>query len=229
MKPPEVHQPSHRPATPHLRQRGVRQQRSGPTFRTSAATLLIVLAALVATLAACGEAQPTDEQLGGVVRTPKPDVQLVSLPDTDGAEHNLQAEPGGLLVLYFGYTSCPDVCPTTMSDLSAALGLIGDDADKVQVAMATVDPDRDTPDVLSDYVTAFFPDGIGLRTEDPAALKAAAEPLGASYDVTTADDGEIEVTHTGFLYVIDDQGLLRVQWPFGTSDDDMAHDLEVLL
>ncbi|MBP8182463.1 MAG: SCO family protein [Acidimicrobiia bacterium] len=191
--------------------------------------MLIALAILAFTLASCGDSEPTDEQLGGVVRTPRPDVQLVSLPDTGGAEHNLQAEPGGLLVLYFGYTSCPDVCPTTMSDLSAALGLIGDDADKVQVAMATVDPDRDTPEVLSDYVTAFFPDGIGLRTEDPAALKAAAEPLGASYDVTTADDGEVEVTHTGFLYVIDDQGLLRVQWPFGTSDDDMAHDLEVLL
>jgi protein SCO1/2 len=190
---------------------------------------LIVVFSIAAALVGCGDSKPVDEQLGGVVRSPKPDVQLVSLPDTDGVEHNLQAEPGGLLVLYFGYTSCPDVCPTTMSDLSAAVGLIGDDADKVQVAMATVDPDRDTPDVLADYITAFFPDGLALRTEDPAALKAAADPLGVTYDVTTADDGEVEVTHTGFLYVIDDQGLLRVQWPFGTSDDDMAHDLEVLL
>jgi len=198
------------------------------TLRARITALAIVLGLVV--FAACGgSSTPVDEQLAGIVRTPYPDVQLVSLPDVDGVEHNFQAEDGGLLLVYFGYTSCPDVCPTTMSDVSAALGLMGDKADKVQVAMATVDPGRDTGDNLEKYVTAFVPDGIALRTDDATALKTAADAFGASYEVTTTDDGDVEVSHTPYVYVVDDQGLLRDQWNFGTTDDDMAHDMELLL
>ena len=198
------------------------------TLRARITALAIVLGLVV--FAACGgSSTPVDEQLAGIVRTPYPDVQLVSLPDVDGVEHNFQAEDDGLLLVYFGYTSCPDVCPTTMSDVSAALGLMGDKADKVQVAMATVDPGRDTGDILEKYVTAFVPDGIALRTDDATALKTAADAFGASYEVTTTDDGDIEVSHTPYVYVVDDQGQLRDQWNFGTTDDDMAHDMELLL
>ena len=198
------------------------------TLRMPIAALAIVTGLVV--FAACGgSSTPVDEQLAGIVRTPYPDVQLVSLPDVDGVEHNFQAEDDGLLLVYFGYTSCPDVCPTTMSDVSAALGLMGDKADKVQVAMATVDPGRDTGDILEKYVTAFVPDGIALRTDDATALKTAADAFGASYEVTTTDDGDIEVSHTPYVYVVDDQGQLRDQWNFGTTDDDMAHDMELLL
>ena len=198
------------------------------TLRMPIAALAIVTGLVV--FAACGgSSTPVDEQLAGIVRTPYPDVQLVSLPDADGVEHNFQAEDDGLLLVYFGYTSCPDVCPTTMSDVSAALGLMGDKADKVQVAMATVDPGRDTGDILEKYVTAFVPDGIALRTDDATALKTAADAFGASYEVTTTDDGDIEVSHTPYVYVVDDQGQLRDQWNFGTTDDDMAHDMELLL
>ena len=198
------------------------------TLRMPIAALAIVTGLVV--FSACGgSSTPVDEQLAGIVRTPYPDVQLVSLPDVDGVEHNFQAEDDGLLLVYFGYTSCPDVCPTTMSDVSAALGLMGDKADKVQVAMATVDPGRDTGDILEKYVTAFVPDGIALRTDDATALKTAADAFGASYEVTTTDDGDIEVSHTPYVYVVDDQGQLRDQWNFGTTDDDMAHDMELLL
>ncbi|MCB0973909.1 MAG: SCO family protein [Actinobacteria bacterium] len=190
---------------------------------------LAIVTGLVVFSACGGSSTPVDEQLAGIVRTPYPDVQLVSLPDADGVEHNFQAEDDGLLLVYFGYTSCPDVCPTTMSDVSAALGLMGDKADKVQVAMATVDPGRDTGDILEKYVTAFVPDGIALRTDDATALKTAADAFGASYEVTTTDDGDIEVSHTPYVYVVDDQGQLRDQWNFGTTDDDMAHDMELLL
>ncbi|MCB9390322.1 MAG: SCO family protein [Acidimicrobiia bacterium] len=190
---------------------------------------LAIVTGLVVFSACGGSSTPVDEQLAGIVRTPYPDVQLVSLPDADGVEHNFQAEDDGLLLVYFGYTSCPDVCPTTMSDVSAALGLMGDKADKVQVAMATVDPGRDTGDILEKYVTAFVPDGIALRTDDATALKTAADAFGAPYEVTTTDDGDIEVSHTPYVYVVDDQGQLRDQWNFGTTDDDMAHDMELLL
>ena len=106
-------------------------------------------------LAACGD----DRELVGLTRDPAPQVDAVTLPDVSngGEPFEFRAADGGLLVVYFGYTNCPDVCPTTMADLRTALGDIGDDADRVDVAMVTIDPDRDTP-VLTDYVQSFVPD-----------------------------------------------------------------------
>ena len=108
-----------------------------------------------------------DRELVGLTRDPAPQVDAVTLPDVsrDGAPFELRAEPGGLLVVYFGYTNCPDICPTTMADLARALDDLGDDADRVDVAMVTVDPDRDT-DVLADYVDDFVAGGHALATAD---------------------------------------------------------------
>ena len=95
--------------------------------------------------------------------------------------------------------------------------------------MATVDPDRDSDSVMSAYIAAFFAEGHGLRTDNPERLASAAAPLGVVYDVTTNADGYVEVIHSGFVYVIDDQGRLRLAWPFGTEPDDIALDLKHLL
>jgi len=189
-------------------------------------TLMLAVAAVVA--AGCSS-EPAE--LAGIVRTPLPDVSQVALPAVaDGEEpFTMRAEPGGLLLVYFGFTSCPDVCPTTLSDVRSALAELGDDASRVQVAMATVDPMRDTPDVMTGYLRSFVPDGIPLRTEDDTVLRSAATAFGASYTVTTGDDGGIEVAHTGHLYAVDDQGLLQITWPFGVTDEDIASDLEILL
>ena len=189
---------------------------------------LAALAALVLLLASCGgeEAEPT-----GIVRDPAPEMAGLSLPDAanGNADFAFKADPGELLVVYFGYTSCPDVCPTTLADVRSALEDLGDDAQYVDLAMITVDPDRDDGERLTAYVQSFVPDSHALRTEDPDELWNVAQPLGAFYEVETADDGTVEVGHTAFLYGIDDAGMLQLQWAFGTEPEDLRSDFALLL
>ncbi|MGD2052085.1 MAG: SCO family protein [Acidimicrobiia bacterium] len=198
--------------------------------RASGAARRILLTALSTVLLAVGCSSGTAE-LAGYTRDPRPVVGAASLPDASngGTPFAFQAAPGGLLVVYFGYTSCPDVCPTTMAEIRTGLEDLGSDADRVEMAMITVDPGRDTGDVLTNYVRAFIPAGHALRTEDGAALRAAADAFGATYQVTENVDGTVEVAHTAHVYVADDAGRLRVTWPFGTPGADMANDLRILL
>ena len=201
----------------------MRYRRGSPFGLMASVTMMMSLA-----LAACGgEATHVPS---GIVRTPAPDVSGISLPDvTNNVDLTLRADPGGVLIVYWGYTSCPDVCPTTMVEVRNALRDLGDLADSVDVAMITVDPDRDTPEVLTAYIQTFVGDGVAVRTEDASALEAAAEPFGVQYSVTVQDDGWIDVVHTGFLYAIDDQGLVRLTWPFGIESEDMTADLRMLI
>jgi protein SCO1/2 len=186
--------------------------------------------AVVLALTACGGSDaPT---YGGLVREPPPLVDVDPVPDaTDGEKPmRLRAKPGGLLLVYFGYTFCPDVCPTTMADLRTAIGGLEDgDADRVEVAMITVDPDRDTGEALARYVHAFIPDGHAISTADEELLGSVAERFGAGYEVTTGAGGEIEVSHTAYVYAVDEQGKLVLQWPFRTPPDALRDDLESLL
>ncbi len=187
---------------------------------------LAVLLVLMLAVVGCSEPR----ELAGFVRTPAPSVADTSLPDAASGEDFSFVAPGnGLLLVYFGYTSCPDVCPTTLADLRVALEDLGDEAERIEVAMATVDPDRDTPEVLTGYLQSFISDAHPLRTESPDELARAAEALGVVYDVSTTDDGEVEVIHSGNLYAIDDRGTLLVTWPFGVEVDDIRLDLEALL
>mgnify|MGYP001220048775 CR=1 FL=1 len=181
-------------------------------------------------VAGCGD---DERQLAGAVREPALDVASVTLPAAaDGREVPMRAEESGLLVVYFGYTSCPDICPTTLSDLSIAVGdLPAELADRVQVAFVTVDPERDTPEVVQGYLGSFFPDGIALHTEDEDALAAAAAAFGVQYEVAdhAPGDEDYDVAHTAVTYVVDDTGHVVVEWPFGMAPDDMAADLSTLL
>jgi protein SCO1/2 len=137
-------------------------------------------------------------------------------------------------LMYFGYTSCPDVCPTTMADVRSALEALGPDAERVSVAMATVDPERDTAEVLDGYLRFFVPERSHvLRTEDFGQLHEAEQVFGASSALTPEADGEgYDVEHTGTLYVIDGEGRLVLEWPFGSVNfeqitDDLRQVLEV--
>jgi protein SCO1/2 len=172
-----------------------------------------------------------DSALSGYTVDPPESVAAVALPGTAGEGDVAMAAPaGGLRLVYFGYTSCPDVCPTTMSDIRRALSELPEkDRERVSVAMVTVDPARDTPERLTDYVRNFVADGIALRTEDPDLLRSAADAFGADYGVTTAEDGEVEVSHTADLYAVDDQGTVLVRWPFGTDYQSLASDFGTLL
>jgi protein SCO1/2 len=186
--------------------------------------------ALSMTLAACGGAE-AEPQLSGYVREPGPRVDQVTLVDLsdDGSPFTLRAEPDQVLVVYFGFTNCPDVCPTTLSDLRSAIRQLPEtDRDRVSLAMVSVDPERDLP-TLVDYAQTFVPGAHALVSTDDAVLRAAAEPFGVSYAVTTADDGSIDVAHSSQMFVVDDAGMLLLTWQFGISADEIASDLQILL
>ena len=176
------------------------------------------------------EATAAERELAGIVREPAPVVDatpVLSLTNP-GTDVVFRAEPGGFRAVYFGYTNCPDVCPTTMADWAVTLRRLPEDlAAQVGTVMVTVDPERDN-DILPGYITSFVADAEAAGTTDADVLAAAAEPFGVSYDVTTNDEGDIEVSHSGFLYLVDDQGRLVVTWPFGTSSTEMAADIEQL-
>lgn len=179
---------------------------------------------LLGITSACGGEQ---REFAGFVRTPAPSSQGITLPNiASGADRELIAGDNNLLVLYFGYTNCPDICPTTLQDLTVALRRL-DDPSNIEVAMITVDPDRDL-EVLDAYVKSFIPTAEALGTVDEAALAIAAQPFGASYLVDDSG-GEIEVAHSTSLYVVDNEGTLLLTWPFGTASADISADLDDLL
>lgn len=171
-----------------------------------------------------------DRELAGIVREPAPVVDATPVPSltNPGSDVMFRAEQGGFQAVYFGYTNCPDVCPTTMADWAITLRRLPEElAAQVSTVMVTVDPDRDN-DILPGYIESFVADAEAAGTTDADVLAAAAAPFGVSYEVITNDEGDVEVSHSGFLYLVDDQGRLVVTWPFGTSSTEMAADIEQL-
>lgn len=162
---------------------------------------------------------------------PPPDVGAVSLPDASngGTPFTMKASPGRLLLVYFGYTTCPDVCPTTLADIKRALGQLGSAADRIDLAMVTIDPRRDTGELLTTFVQAFVPGSHALRSDDEPTLRAAAAPFGVDYDVTVNADGSVDVGHTSFIYAVDASGHVPMQWSFGTKAPQLASDFQALL
>ncbi|MCP3992747.1 MAG: SCO family protein [Actinomycetia bacterium] len=195
------------------------------------ARFVLVLAATMMTMACSSEAKPL-APFAGFERTPTPLVGELALPavEADGSETDFtfQADEGDILLVYFGYTSCPDVCPTTLSDVRRAADRLGDDAERVDLAMITIDPLVDTPDIVAGYVSSFLPRAVALRTLDDDRLRAVADVFGADYGYTD-QDGEQQVYHTGSLYAIDSSGQLILTWSFGTPIDDLESDLGRLL
>ncbi len=136
---------------------------------------------------------------------------------------------GQVVLLYFGYTACPDVCPTTLAELREARQALGKRGDKVQVLMVTVDPERDTEAVLADYMTHFDPSFIGL-TGTPEEIAEIATYYGVFYERQESESAlGYLVDHTATVMVVDRDGYLRVIYPYGTSSEDIAADLDYML
>lgn len=201
--------------------------------------LLILTTALL--LVGCKERNEAGTEaekpsLSGITRTPAPSVEHVILPDVSPTANGGEPRPfrtkaaqGELLIVYFGYTSCPDVCPTSMSDLKSAKRDLGPLGDQITVAMITVDPQRDTPDVLNSYLSHFFTRYHALRTEDTVTLKSAESAFGASSSITAREDGSYDVSHTGSAYAVDSNGKIVVEWPFGTNSNQIATDIRIMM
>jgi len=136
---------------------------------------------------------------------------------------------GKLLVVYFGYTYCPDVCPATLSKLADSMEIVGDKAEDVQVIMVSIDPARDTPDVIQDYVTHFYPDFLGL-TGDEASVNLVATLFGVTYQrVDNAEATSYTMDHTSTVILVDREGYLKLVLPFEGSADQIASDIDFFL
>jgi protein SCO1/2 len=152
-----------------------------------------------------------------------------SLPDTAGKTLTLADFKGKAVVLFFGYTHCPDVCPTTLAELSQALQKLGDDGKRVQVLMVTVDPSRDTAPLLGQYVAAFNPSFVGLRPADDAQLVKVTKDFRVYYAKVPSKAGDYTMDHTAASYVFDPEGRLRLFARDGQGADSWVHDLKILL
>lgn len=154
----------------------------------------------------------------------------LALTDHNGRRVTLETFRGKLVVLFFGYTHCPDVCPTTLSDMAQAFKLMGPDASsKVQVLFASVDPERDTPETLKAYVPYFHESYLGLYGT-PEEVARAANEFKVVYrkHVEPGATGYL-VDHSAGSYVLDGQGRLRLYLPFAHPPQDIAQDLNTLL
>lgn len=194
-------------------------------------SLSVVLSVVVG--AACAADSARQSTLIGMQRDEPLVVadQTITRVDEAGVEtpFTFVAGDGKLLVVYFGFTNCPDLCPTTLADLRSAFRRIPGSTDKVDVAMVTVDPDRDTADRLVPYLSSFVDDPIALRTVDTDVLESVEAAFLASSTVTKEATGKVDVSHTAATYVVDATGTVIVEWPFGIGADGMEHDLRILL
>jgi len=136
---------------------------------------------------------------------------------------------GKIIALYFGYTACPDVCPTTLADLRQALSDLGSEADQVQVVMVSVDWKRDTPESLASYLSAFHPDFLGLIGSQ-AQIDQVTKEYGIFYKLNEPDaKGYYSVDHTATVQVLDREGRLVLTWPYGQTPADLREDLKALI
>jgi protein SCO1/2 len=192
-------------------------------------SVAIALACAAFLVAACDLAGESRTPFKGIDVTGSPMGRQLRLTDHNGQPRSLEDFRGKVVVVTFGYTQCPDVCPTTLSDLSSAVKKLGADASRVQVLFVTIDPKRDKPELLKEYVPAFNPAFLGLYG-DAAATKAATsefkvyaqERAGKTPETYTMD-------HTAQTFVFGKDGRLRLVESFGATPDAMASDLRVLL
>ena len=164
------------------------------------------------------------EYVGTLFSNPEPAPGFSLVSDTE-ERASLDDFRGQVVLLYFGYTFCPDICPASLAELAAAVNLLGGDKDRVQVAMISVDPERDTPAVLADYVDHFDESFVGL-TGSAEEIAAVAESYNVFYEAAegTAATGYL-VDHWAGVVVIDREGRLVELFSYDTASEDIAEDI----
>lgn len=152
-----------------------------------------------------------------------------ALTDHTGKPRTLADFKGKAVVVFFGYTQCPDVCPTTMAEMASVMQKLGPLADQVQVLFITLDPERDTQQLLANYVPAFDKRFIGLRGTPEQTAKTAKEFKVFYAKVPGSEPGSYTIDHTAGSYVFDRDGRLRLFIRHGQGPDPIVHDLRQLL
>ena len=174
--------------------------------------------------------------------SPKPDFKNIditgstafgkdfSLLDPDGKVRTLADFKGKVVVMFFGYTQCPDICPTTLTEMQQVMSILGPQSDKVQVLFVSVDPQRDTAAILKQYVPAFDPRFLGLRPTDDAALEKVAKDFKIYYKkVPGTSPDSYTMDHTAGSYAFDPDGRLRLYIKHAQGPETLAHALKELL
>jgi protein SCO1 len=183
----------------------------------------------IAFVLAAATSAPAAEFKGGVL-APSKAAPNVALDTQEGKPFELARERGKVVALWFGYTFCPDVCPTTLAELSQARDQLGADGKRFRIVFVTVDPERDTPARLREYVKAFGGSFTAL-TGPPEKLAEARKAYGvvAEKRVVAGTAASYLIDHSAFVYIVDPSGQLRLMFPFGMSIPDMVHDIKLLL
>ena len=192
-------------------------------MRALPAVLAIVIAAL---LGGCGGSAAPKFMLTDV--TGANFGKSLELTDHNGRRRTLADFSGKVVAIFFGYTHCPDVCPTTLAELASVEKQLGADADKLQVLFVTVDPERDTPELLKRYVPAFYPSFLGLYGDEAAITKAAKE-FKIFYQKQALPGGGYSMDHSAGTYLLDPRGRLRLFAQYGTGAPALLHDIRLLL
>lgn len=187
---------------------------------------LLALASLLLLLSGCG---PTGPRFQNTDITGADFGKDFALTDHTGKPRTLADFRGKVVVVFFGFTRCPDVCPTTMVELKQVLGALGEDARRVQVLFVTVDPERDTPALLAQYVPAFDPSFLGLYGDLEATAKVAREFKVFYQKVPGSKPDNYTVDHMAASYVLDTQGRLRLLVRHSNGAQALVSDLKALL
>lgn len=188
----------------------------------------LTLLALSLWLAACGEGG-SSAAFNSTDITGADFGKRFDLVDHQGKRRQLDDFRGKVVVLFFGFTHCPDVCPTALAEFNAVFGQLGDSAERVQVLFVTVDPERDTPEVLRSYVTAFNPAFLGL-TGTPEQIADVAGEFRIIYKkVEGSRPGNYSVDHSAGTYIFDSEGRLRLYARYGQETESLASDIKRLL
>ncbi|MBP9714236.1 MAG: SCO family protein [Sterolibacterium sp.] len=187
---------------------------------------------LLLLLTSCGNPAHDPGFLNSVVTEPR-FARDFSLTDPQGQQHHLADYRGKVVVIFFGYTQCPDVCPTTLSVMAETMRLLGSEATRVQVLFVTLDPERDTPQLLATYVPQFHPTFVGLSGDAQHIAATAREfnviavKRAAAAGTATADAYSID--HSTYSYLYNPQGQLRLLAKYGATAETLAHDIHRLL
>ena len=196
-----------------------------PGVKRLVATFLTIL--IAATLAGCdrGADAPkfglTDVSGAGFGRE-------LNLTDHNGKPRTLADFRGKVAAVFFGFTHCPDACPTTLAEMAQVVKALGADGDQVQVLFVTVDPERDTPEVLKQYVPSFNPGFLGLYGDAEATARAAKE-FKVYFQKQPVKGGGYSVDHSAGTFILDREGRLRLYAQYGAGSAALLHDIRILL